>query len=60
MDYAGKIWVAICGGFILIVGVLSTNGGLVWTDKIKQLEQAKTRVINMNAQPEQGFNKMKY
>ena len=60
MDYAGKIWVAICGGFILIVGVLSANGGLVWTDKIEQLEQAKTRVIDMNAQPEQGFNKMKY
>ena len=60
MDYAGKIWVAICGGFILIVGVLSVNGGLVWTDKIEQLGQAKTRVIDMNAQPEQGVNKMKY
>ena len=60
MDYAGKIWVAICGGFILIVGVLSFNGGLVWTDKIEQLEQAKTRVIDMNAQPEQGVNKMNY
>ena len=31
-----------------------------WTDKIEQLEQAKTRVIDMNAQPEQGVNKMKY
>ena len=60
MDYAGKIWVAICGGFILIVVVLSVNGGLVWTDKIEQLEQAKTRVIDMNAQPEQGANKMNY
>ena len=57
MDYAGKIWVAICGRFILIVGVLSVNGGLVWTDKIEQMEQAKTRVIDMNAQPEQGVNK---
>ncbi len=60
MDYAGKIWVAICGGFILIVGVLSLNGGLVWTDKIKQSGQAKTRVIDMNAQHEQGVNKMNY
>ena len=60
MDYAGKIWIAICGGFILIVGFLSVNGGLVWTDKIEQLGQAKTRVIDMNAQPEQGVNKMNY
>ena len=60
MDYAGKIWVAICGGFILIVGFLSVNGGLVWTDKIEQLEQAKTRVIDMNAQPEQGVKKTNY
>ena len=60
MDYAGKIWVAICGGFILIVGVLSVNGGLVWTDKIEQLEQAKTRVIDMKALPEQGVNNMNY
>ena len=28
--------------------------------EIEQLEQAKTRVIDMNAQPEQGVNKMKY
>jgi len=60
MDYAWKIWVVICGGFILIVGVLSINGGLVWTDKIEQLEPAKTRVIDMNGQPGQGVNKMKY
>ena len=60
MDYAGKIWVAICGGFILIVGVLSVNGGLFWTDKIERLEHAKTRVIDMNAQPEQSVNKLKY
>ena len=60
MDYAGKIWVAICGGFILIVGVLSVNGGLVWTDKNEQLKQAKTRVIDMNAVPEKGANIMKY
>ena len=40
MDYAGKIWIPICGGFILLVGVLSANGGLVWTDKALQLEQA--------------------
>ena len=60
MDYAGKIWVAICGGFILIVGVLSVNGDLVWTDKIEQLEQAKIRVIDMNAQSEQGVNRMNY
>ena len=52
MDYSGKIWITISGGFILIVGVLSVNGDLVWTDKIEQLEQAKTRVIDMNAQPE--------
>ena len=60
MDYEGKIWVAICGGFILIVVVLSVNGGLVWTDKIEQLEQANIRVIDMNAQPEQGVNKIIY
>ena len=60
MDYAGKIWVAICGGFILIVGVFSLYGGLVWTDKIEQLGQAKSRVIDMNAQPEQGVNNMNY
>ena len=60
MDYAEKIWVAICGEFILIVGVLSVNGDLVWTDKIEHLEQAKTRVIDMNSKPEQGVNKMNY
>ena len=60
MDWAAKIWIWICGGFILIVGVLSANGGLVWTDKMLQFEQAKTRVIDMNAVPEEGVNKMKY
>ena len=60
MDYAGKIWIAICGGFILLVGVLSVNGGLVWTDKALQLEQAKTRVIDMYAVPKEGANVMKY
>ena len=60
MDYAGKVWIAICGGFILLVGVLSANGGLVWTDKIQQMEAAQTRVIDMNAVPEQGVNKLKY
>ena len=60
MDWAAIIWIGICGGFILIVGVLSANGGLVWTDKMLQLEQAKTRVIDMNAVPEDGVNKMKY
>ena len=60
MDYAGKIWVAICGGFILIVGVLSVNGGLVWTDKIEQLEIAQTRVIDINAKPFQKNSKPKY
>ena len=60
MGYAGKIWIVICGGFILLVGVLSANGGLVWTDKALQLEQAKTRVIDMNAVPEEGAYIMKY
>ena len=60
MDYAGKIWIAICGGFILLVGILSANGGLTWTDKVLQLKQAQTRVINLNAVPEQGVNKIKY
>ena len=54
MDYAGKVWIAICGGFILLVGVLSANGGLTWTDKALQLKQAQTRVIDMNAIPEEG------
>ena len=40
MDYAGKVWIAICGGFILLVGVLSENGGF-WTDKALQLKQAR-------------------
>ena len=60
MDYAGKVWIAICGGFILLVGVLSANGGLTWTDKALQLKQAQTRVIDMNAVPEEGANIMKY
>ena len=60
MDYAGKVWTAICGGFILLVGVLSANGGLSWTDKALQLKQAQTRVIDLNAEPEQGVNKIKY
>ena len=51
---------SICGGFILLVGVLSANGGLVWTDKALQLDQAKTRVIDMNVVPEEGSNIMKY
>ena len=59
MDYAGKVWIAICGGFILLVGVLSANGKLVWTDKALQLEQAKTRVIDMNAVPKENANLMK-
>ena len=45
MDYAGKIWVGIIVVFMLTIGILVANGGLVWTDKIEQLEQAKTRVI---------------
>ena len=60
MDYAGKVWIAICGGFILLVGVLGANGGLTWTDKALQLKQAQTRVIDMNAVPEEGANIMKY
>ena len=60
MDYAGKVWIAICGGFILLVGVLSANGGLTWTDKALQLKQAQTRVIDMSAIPEDGSNIMKY
>ena len=60
MDYAGIVWSGICGGFILLVGVLSANGGLTWTDKALQLKQALTRVIDMNAVPEDGSNIMKY
>ena len=60
MDYAGKIWIAICGGFILLIGVLSANGGLVWTDKALQLEQAKTRLIDMNEVTKESGNLMKY
>ena len=37
---------------MLLVGVLSANGGLTWTDKALQLKQAQTRVIDMNAIPE--------
>ena len=44
----------------LLVGVLSANGGLTWTDKALQLKQAQTRVIDMNAVPEKGANIMKY
>jgi len=60
MDYAGKVWIAICVGFILLVRVLSANGELTWTDKTLQLKQAQTRVIDMNAVPEEGANIMKY
>ena len=60
MDYAGKIWSAVCGGVILLGGALSANGGLTWTDKALQLKQAQTRVIDMNAVPEEGANIMKY
>ena len=60
MDYAAKVWFGICGGFVLICAILLYTGGLVWTDKIEQLEIAQTRVIDMNAQPEQGVNKMNY
>ena len=34
--------------------------GLVWTDKIEQLEIAQTRVIDMNAEPVQKDSKPKY
>ena len=60
MDYAGKVWIAICGVFVLLVGVLSANGGLTWTDKALQLKQAQTRVIDMNIVPEEGTVIMKY
>ena len=60
MDYAGKVWIAICVGFILLVGVLSANGELTWTDKILQLKQAQTRVIDMNKVTEEGTDIMKY
>ncbi len=60
MDYAAKVWVGICGGFVLICGILLYTGGLVWTDKIEQLEIAQTRVIDMNAEPVQKDSKPKY
>ena len=60
MDYAGKVWIAICGGFILLVGVLSDNGGLNWTDKDLKLKQAQFRVIDVNTVPEEGANIIKY
>ena len=60
MDNAGKVWIAICGGFILLVGVLSANGRLTWTDLASQQKQAQTREIDMNAVPEKRSNIMKY
>ena len=60
MDYAGKVWIAICVGFILLVRVLSANGELTWTDKTLQLTQAQTRVIDMNKVTEEGTDIMKY
>ena len=60
MDYTRKVWIAICGGLIMLVGVLSANGGLTWTDKALHLNQAQTRVIDMNAVPEERSNIMKY
>ena len=60
MDYATKVWVGICGGFVLICAILLYTGGLVWTDKIEQLEIAQTRVIDMNAEPVQKDSKPKY
>ncbi len=44
----------------MLVGVLSANWGLNWTDKALQLKQAKTRVIDMNTVPEEGTDIMKY
>ena len=55
-----RVWVGICGGFVLICGILLYTGGLVWTDKIEQLEIAQTRVIDMNAEPVQKDSKPKY
>ena len=46
--------------FYCLSGFLSTNGGLTWTDKALQLKQAQTRVIDMNAVPEEISNIMKY
>ena len=60
MDYAAKVWFGICGGFVLIYAILLYTGGLVWTDKIEQLEIAQTRVIDMNAEPVQKDSKPKY
>ena len=60
MDYAGKVWIAFCGGFLLLVGVLSANGELTWTDKTLQLKQAQTRVIEMNSVPQEGTDITKY
>ena len=60
MDYAGKVWIAICGGFLLLVGVLIENVGLIWTDKALQLKQTQTRVIDMNKVTEEETDIMKY
>ena len=45
MDYAVMVWVCIIVVFMLLIGIFVANGGLVWTDKIEQLEQAQIRVI---------------
>ena len=44
----------------VICAILFYTGGLVWTDKIEQLEIAQTRVIDMNAEPVQKGSKPKY
>ena len=59
MDYAGKVWIAICGGFLLLVGVLIEKLG-IWTDKALQLKQTQTRVIDMNKVTEEETDIMKY
>ena len=49
MDYAARIWGLIIGAYIFIISGMIINGNLIWTDKLKQLEAAQTRIINFDA-----------
>ena len=49
MCYAAKTWGLIIGAYVFIIGGMTINGNLIWTDKLQQLEAAQTRVITFDA-----------
>ena len=49
MDYAARIWGLIIGAYIFIISGMIMNGNLIWTDKLQQLDAAKSRIITFDA-----------